>query len=402
VTILATRSYPHNFYRSTRVSAPAADRGQIISSTRIESLSRQGADFVITKLPCPGPTVNIAATSGFYAQMTGLLAGFAFTAIVVLLTPTQNLERKIIENRSSRTLGDGKVLTRAEIRANDNGLMLALLAAFFALVIATLTYSLLAGETLPQARGRAATEELVDGVPFGLAVMMLFHGVTVLMDNGNVSQVAVWLSRAVAVGVVPMLTLYYITAGATDTESARLALRKSPAVCSGSVAMPTLGVNLTCVLVVILIASLVTGRRIARIRVAMRRLQVVPPVIVVVFSIGTAVLAGSISTRSDRFLMSPSILNRYLILTFAALAVIAAILAIGGGRDQAIGGGRDQAIAENEVSAGELTSPPVEQESALSVGNLITEYRPILKAGVALALGAIGGIAFKAVSRRQQ
>lgn len=33
----------------------------------------KGIDLVIATTPCPGPTVNVAATSGFYAQMTGLL-----------------------------------------------------------------------------------------------------------------------------------------------------------------------------------------------------------------------------------------------------------------------------------------------------------------------------------------
>jgi hypothetical protein len=255
---------------------------------------------VIASAPCPGPAFNVAGTSGFYAQMTGLLAGFAFAAIVVLLTPTQNLEREGIERRSDKGFDDSKTTAiRAEIKANDNGLMLALLAAFFALLIATLTYSVLAGETLPLARGRAATEELVDGVPFGLAVMMLFHGVTMLMDNGNVSQAAVWLSRVVAVWVAPILTLYYIANGATDTESARLALQAPRSICSGSVSLPTLGVVLTSVLAVILIAALTIGRRISKIRTAMRKLQIVPPVIVVGFSVGAAVIGGSLSTRSD-------------------------------------------------------------------------------------------------------
>lgn len=106
-------------------------------------------------LDCRNPVFNIAATSGYYAQMTGLLAGFAFTAMVILLSPTQVDER-----------GD-----RGGVRAG--GLVLALLATFASLIIATLTYSVLAGETAPEARARAATEELVDGVPFGLAVIML-------------------------------------------------------------------------------------------------------------------------------------------------------------------------------------------------------------------------------------
>ena len=72
--------------------------------------------------------------------MTGLLAGFAFAAIVVLLTPTQNQERETIEGGSNQGSDDNKTsIIRAQIKANDNRLMLALLAAFFALLIATLT-----------------------------------------------------------------------------------------------------------------------------------------------------------------------------------------------------------------------------------------------------------------------
>src|SRR5262249_31075048 len=154
----------------------------------------------------------------------------------------------------------------------------ALLAAFFALIIATLTYSVLAGESLPQARGRAATEELIDGVPFGIAIMMLFHGITLLLDNGNVSKAAVWLSRVVAVGVAPVLTMFYLTNGATDMESARLAEQAPKAICSGASAPPMLGIILTGMLIVVLTVSMTIGRRITSIRTRVRKLQVVPPI----------------------------------------------------------------------------------------------------------------------------
>jgi hypothetical protein len=145
-----------------------------------------GVHAMIETAICPGPAFNVPGTSGFYAQMTGLLAGFAFAAMVVLLTPTQNVERKIVEYASRDALRETRAgAAGATARANDNGVFLALLAAFFALVIATLTYSVLAGETLPQARGRAATEELIDGVPFGLAVMMLFHGLTLRVIHAS-------------------------------------------------------------------------------------------------------------------------------------------------------------------------------------------------------------------------
>lgn len=48
---------------------------------------------VALAINCPG-LLDLAEISSRYAQLTGLPAGFAFTAIVVLLTPTQIDERK--------------------------------------------------------------------------------------------------------------------------------------------------------------------------------------------------------------------------------------------------------------------------------------------------------------------
>jgi hypothetical protein len=289
---------------------------------------------VIEAVSCPGPAFNVPGTSGFYAQMTGLLAGFAFAAMVVLLTPTQNVEREIVEGASGdKSENDLADKSRSAIRANDNGLFLALLAAFFVLIISTLTYSVLAGETLPQARGRAATEELVDGLPFTLAVIMLFHGVSLLLDNGNVSKTAVWLSRIVAVGVAPVLAILYLTTGATDMESARLAQQASKAICSGASAPPALGIALTLILVAVLTVSMTVGRRIAGVRARIQKMQSAPPVMVVTIGVVAAALSSDISTRSDDFLMSPGFLNLYLIGTTAVLAFIGVTLSIGGGRE---------------------------------------------------------------------
>lgn len=309
---------------------------------------------MIDAVNCPGPAFNVPATSGFYAQMTGLLAGFAFAAMVLLLTPTQNVERQHAEGKAPR---DGKRNGQAkdiaaETRVNDNGLFLALLAAFFALIIATLTYSVLAGESFPQARGRAATEELIDGVPFGIAIMMLFHGITLLLDNGNVSKTAVWLSRVVAVGVAPVLTMFYLTNGATDMESARLAEHAPKAICSGASPPPALGIVLTGILIVVLTLSMTIGRRTAAIRTRMRRVQSVPPVMVVAIGVIAAVLSGYASSRSDGFLMSPELLNIYLIGTSAALAFIGVILSAGGGSDQGVVDRRlsDETVARKSPS----------------------------------------------------
>ncbi|MEV4617412.1 hypothetical protein AB0J74_01690 [Asanoa sp. NPDC049573] len=71
------------------------------------------------------PLFDIAETSGFYAQMSAVLAGFAFTAIVVLQTHP---------------------------RTRGGPILLGFLTAFVALLLAALTYSVLAGETITNAR----------------------------------------------------------------------------------------------------------------------------------------------------------------------------------------------------------------------------------------------------------
>ena len=155
--------------------------------------------------------------------------------MVVLLSPTQ------VGQRSG-----------GDTRRGDRAVFLVLFATFMTLVIATLTYSVLAGETV--ARGRAATEELVDGLPFGLAVILLLHGLTLLMQSGNVDRVAIWSGRTLAAVVSPVLTLYYLAEGATDTESAR---KPASSGACPSAGLPTLGVVLTVVLCIVLILALV-------------------------------------------------------------------------------------------------------------------------------------------------
>ncbi|GIG93363.1 hypothetical protein [Plantactinospora endophytica] len=256
---------------------------------------------------CPR-LLDLAEISALYAQLTGVLAGFAFTALVVLLTPTQ------VDERRSR-------------RSRDNGLLLALFAAFVALVIASLRYSISAGETATESLGRAATLELINGLPFGLAAMMLFQGITLLFESGNAQSSAVWVARGLAVVVAPTLTLYYIANGASDTETARAAEAGTCLVAP----VPLLGVTLTWIIAAMLSASLVPRLQPLVLRRWARKVQPGIPIAVIVASVAAALLGGDMGTRAPNFILSSAGISWYLSGTFTLLLMLGLTFAWGHG-----------------------------------------------------------------------
>lgn len=52
---------------------------------------------------------------------------------------------------------------------------------------------------MPDSQAKASTLELIDGLPFGLAAIMLFHGVTLLIEGSNVDRAVVWAARIMTV-----------------------------------------------------------------------------------------------------------------------------------------------------------------------------------------------------------
>jgi hypothetical protein len=252
-------------------------------------------------MTCPS-LVNLGTISQNYGQMTGVLAGFAFTALVLLLTPTQSDQRVATGRRSE-------------------GVSLAFFVAFITLVIATLVFSVLAGEP-EDARPRAATAELIDGVIFGSAALILLHGLSLLMRNASIEASAVLIARIVTVVIVPALAMYFITQGASDTVAAHNVVAGQ-----GCLAIaPVLGAWLTASIAVILSLSFLPAvqRMGARHTSAFR---VAAPLTVFVSTIAGAVISGNVSTRSPTFLMSPFVLKLFLVgacLLFLALGLMIA------------------------------------------------------------------------------
>jgi hypothetical protein len=252
-------------------------------------------------MTCP-TLVDLGTISENYGQMTGVLAGFAFTALVLLLTPTQSDQR----------LATGR---------RGEGVPLAFFVAFITLVIATLLYSVLAGE--PEAsRPRAATEEMIDGVIFGLAVLILLYGVSLLMRNAGIEKAAVNISRILTIVIVPALAMYFIAQGAGDTVAARMSLSGE----SCSTVPPDLGNWLTAALAAVLSIALLPGPQKIAGRFA-SVFRVAAPLTVFVATVVGAVVSGAISARSPESMMSPSMLNAFLLGVFVLLVVVGLMLA---------------------------------------------------------------------------
>ncbi|GIE89743.1 hypothetical protein [Actinoplanes regularis] len=248
---------------------------------------------------------DLAVIAENYGQMTGVLAGFAFTALVLLMTPTQAAER------AARSSGDGRAT-------------LALFSSFIALVLATLIYSVLAGDTDEQARPRAATLEVIDGLVFGLAVISLLQGLYLIMRSANIDASTVKIARFMAVVIFPSMVIYFVAQGASDTVALR-------AVAGGGACVPhvpVLGVWLTAAAASVLSISLSTrAQRVMAVHST--RSGTVAPILVMGASVAGAIAAGEVSTYSPGFLMSPTVQNLYLtvvavLVTFVGLMFSAA------------------------------------------------------------------------------
>jgi hypothetical protein len=258
-------------------------------------------------LDCPGLT-NIAVAAGYYAQMTSILAGFAFTAIVLLLSPTQ------IGERASNG------------RALDNGVLLALVAGFVALLLATLSFSNLAAETAIEARGRSAAQQIVCGVIFGLAVLMLFKGITLLLQAGNIDRVAVWTARVTTVVILPALTLFILTGGAMDSDRVRAASIAKTC----TVTPAPLGLALSGALTVTLTLSLVPRLQPPLVRHWAQKLQNAVPITVLVCSVAAAAVSMiALGTRSPDFVLSPSALTWFFVSVFTLLLILGLMISFG-------------------------------------------------------------------------
>ena len=200
------------------------------------------------------------------------------------------------------------------------------MSAFYALTISTLVYSVLGGEILEVARSRAATEELIAGVPFGLAAMLLFYAVANLMHYSDIGMLATSVTRLIAVVLVPALTMFYIVNGVGDTETARALADGDQIICDGGAPLPALGINLSAALFGTMVIALALGQSLRPWRRVLHSVGTVGPILVVLATTAAAVAIGYVSTAPPTVLLSVHLVDVYLIATFALLVVCGVLL----------------------------------------------------------------------------
>ncbi len=150
-------------------------------------------------VPCPTEMpYEIPLVARSYASFAGILAGFAFAAVVQTLTRP------------------------SEKRDEDAHAVVALMSAFFGFLLASLLYAVLSAEN-PTAvvEGRAATEEVLAAVVLGFAALTLLYGIVVMIDSRDLTNAAEGARFMVGVPVPALVTLQVALAGG-DTDIARL------------------------------------------------------------------------------------------------------------------------------------------------------------------------------------
>lgn len=139
--------------------------------------------------------------AGFYSQLAGVLAGFAFAGLVALIAAR-------ITARSS--YGDLAVAYRPTV------------SAFVGLVAASMSFALVAGD--PTSLGRASSLETAAGLGFSAAVLTLLYSMLVLLhaverdvpDETGQTREAFRLLQAAFVVLVCPLTVLVFSAGMHD------------------------------------------------------------------------------------------------------------------------------------------------------------------------------------------
>ena len=158
----------------------------------------------------PTTSFNISETAGLYSQLAGVLAGFAFSAIFFVLST--RLSPGVVISDLARTLR-------------------LMICGFVTLVLSSLFYALLAGETSNS--GRAAMVQLVNAAGFISAGTLLLLSLLALLNRIEHASMpsgagpaipasgSIPLLRAVLAHGLPLILSLSLYSGVDDYSDAR-------------------------------------------------------------------------------------------------------------------------------------------------------------------------------------
>jgi hypothetical protein len=153
-----------------------------------------------------GPDVDfdISKTAGSYSQMASVFTGFAFLAMTIVLSR---------RDYNPRTKFTPRQLDQ------DKRTVIALLCAFTGLLIATVEYSIVSGESNHAlVEGRAASEELLAAVGFTVSMYILLYALVHLIATSSLKLGTDF--RLLVTVFLPPIFIYFVTNGLMDVAIA--------------------------------------------------------------------------------------------------------------------------------------------------------------------------------------
>lgn len=147
---------------------------------------------------------DFSVTAALLSQFTGVLTGFAFVAITVILPGSHRRIASQTDASSSQPSGRGGL---------DANILLPFMTSFVILLLGTFEYSVVAGEReCALLLGRANSGQLLAGIIFAFGILNLLHGLVQLVADSDVTGVTVHMKFATAVLAPPILVLFLIIA----------------------------------------------------------------------------------------------------------------------------------------------------------------------------------------------
>jgi hypothetical protein len=152
----------------------------------------------------PDLDFDISKTAASYSQMASVFTGFAFLAMTIVL--------------SRRDYNPRLKFTPRQLD-QDKRTVIALLCAFTGLLVATVEYSIIAGESgHALIEGRAASEELLAAVGFTVSVYILLYALVHLIATSTLKLGSEF--RLLVTVFIPPIFIYFVTNGLMDVAIA--------------------------------------------------------------------------------------------------------------------------------------------------------------------------------------
>jgi hypothetical protein len=190
---------------------------------------------------------DVASSAGWYSAVAGLLAGFAFVAVLLPLDHDADAQ-------DERETGHAVVV---------------FICAFFSLLVLSLTYAILAGRTGGgSADGIAAHEQMINGAAFGLSVLLLLFGLRAVLGaygkNRHIFDSARSLVLVVTSLLGPAVLLALQFSNALDVERFRLTTDADACSPGGMPAGVWLNLAITVVAMVAVLGLALARRRLPK------------------------------------------------------------------------------------------------------------------------------------------